>query len=77
MTAAQTRILELFRALNPGEREALVPRLAESVSDVADELSAEEVAAIEEGLAEMRRGETIDANELFDRLAGKFSFSKT
>ncbi len=77
MTADQTRILELFRALSPDEREALLPRLAEAsaAAEEADDLSAVEIAAIDEGLAQMRRGETIGADELFDRLGKKFGFS--
>ena len=77
MTSAQSQILELFRALSPDEKEALLPQLAEAAGGDADDLSAEEIAAIEEGLAQMRRGETIGADELFDRLARKFGFSST
>jgi hypothetical protein len=77
MTADQTRILEMFRALSPDEREALLPELAEAAGeDEFDELSPKEIAAIDEGLAQMRRGETIDADVLFDRLAEKFGFSR-
>ena len=77
MTSAQSQILELFRALSPDEKESLLPQLAEAAGGDADDLSAEEIAAIEEGLAQMRRGETIGADELFDRLARKFGFSST
>ncbi len=78
MTSAQSQILELFRALSPDEKESLLPQLAESVIDVGvyDDLSAEEIAAIEEGIAQAERGETIDGDELFDNLAKKFGFSR-
>ena len=77
MTADQTRVLEMFRALTPAEREALLPELAEIAAhpSASGELSATELAAIDEGLAQMRRGETISADELFGRLARKFGFS--
>ena len=78
MTSAQSQILELFRALSPEEKEALLPQLAESVIDVGvyDDLSAEEIAAIEEGIAQAERGETLDGDQLFDNLAKKFGFSR-
>ena len=78
MTSAQSQILELFRALSPDEKESLLPQLAESVIDVGvyDDLSAEEIAAIEEGIAQAERGETLDGDQLFDNLAKKFGFSR-
>jgi hypothetical protein len=76
MTAAQTRILEMFRALSPEERETLLPELAETILPVAfDDLSPEVKAAIEEGLAQAERGETISGEELFGRLREKLGFS--
>lgn len=59
MTAAQTQILDLFRALTPSEREALLPSLVDSLDadDIFDGLTPEQVAALEEGLAQAERGE--------------------
>ena len=41
-----------------------------------DDLTADEIAAIDEGLAQIKRGERIDADALFDRLAKKFGFER-
>ena len=79
MNAAQSQILALFQSLPPDEQQALLPRLVEQADEAPfiDDLTANEIAAIEEGLAQMKRGETIDADELFDRLAKKFGFERT
>ena len=78
MTAEQTRILELFRALTPAEREVLLPQLAGTIdsSQASDALSPEEDAAIREGLDQMRRGETMTGDELFGCLASRFGFTR-
>ena len=78
MTAEQTRILDLFRALTPAEREALLPQLVGTLDSElsSDALTPEEDAAIREGLDQMRRGETITGDELFGRLATRFGFTR-
>ena len=78
MTAEQTRILELFRALTPAEREVLLSQLAGTIdsSQASDALSPEEDAAIREGLDQMRRGETMTGDELFGCLASRFGFTR-
>jgi len=75
MTADQTRILDLFRALSPEEREALLPQLVEELDPISeDDLSPENIAAIEEGIAQADRGETISGDELFSRLSKTLGF---
>jgi hypothetical protein len=79
MTTVQARIYELFKALPTEEQRHLLSQLSEAVQgeELLDDLSADEVAAIEEGIAQMKRGETIGADELFDGLAKEFGFSRT
>ena len=76
MTTAQAQIYELFKALPIEDQRELLCQLSEAVEGEVslDGLSAEDVAAIEEGIAQAERGEVVDADELFDRLAQKFGF---
>jgi hypothetical protein len=76
MTAAQTRILEMFRALTPEERETLLPELAETLTEDDVELSAEDLAAIEEGITQAERGEVVPADEVMSRLAARYGFDR-
>jgi len=76
MTEAQSQILELFRALSADERDALLPHLAEAAEDDFDDLTAEDVAAIEEGIAQAERGEVEDAEVVLDRIAARFNFPR-
>jgi hypothetical protein len=76
MNTLQSQILSLFQTLPHDEQHALLARLIEQV-DEAPELTREEIAAIDEGLAQMRRGETVTGDELFGRLAKKFGFERT
>ncbi len=79
MTTAQAQIYELFKALPIEDQRDLLCQLSDAVEGEIslDDLSADEVAAIDEGLAQMKRGETIGADELFDGLAKEFGFSRT
>jgi hypothetical protein len=78
MTTAQAQIFEMFQSLPLDDRRDLLVRLSEAVDveDPADDLSAEDIAAIEEGLAQAERGEVVDVNEAMDRLAARFQFSR-
>jgi dsDNA-specific endonuclease/ATPase MutS2 len=79
MTTAQAQIYELFKALPIEDQRDLLSQLSETVEgeDLLDDLSPDQVAAIEESIAQMKRGETIGADELFDSLAKEFAFSRT
>jgi hypothetical protein len=78
MNAAQNQIFALFQALPPEEQQDLLPRLIQTVDEAPNEdnLTAAEIDAIDEGLAQMRRGEFIESDELFDRLAKKLGFER-
>lgn len=77
MIETRQRILELFETLAPAERRELVEQLAErSEEDLRfGRLAPEQAAKLDEGIAQAKRGETVPAEEAFDRLAKRFGFS--
>ena len=77
MSAIQTRILELFRTLTLQERRELVARLNDATysNSAYEGLTAEQSAALDEGIEQAERGDTIPAKDVFDRLASRFHFS--
>ena len=79
MSATQTRILELFRTLTLDERRELVAQLNDAAfaSSAYEGLTAEQSAALDEGIEQAERGDTIPAKDVFDRLASRFHFSDT
>lgn len=78
MNAAQSQILALFQSLPPDEQQALLPRLVEQADEAPfiDDLTANEIAAIEEGLAQLERGEVVDADVVLDRIAARYNFPR-
>jgi predicted transcriptional regulator len=78
MTTAQAQIYELFRALPIEDQRNLLSQLSEAVEaeDLLDDLSAEDVAAIEEGIAQAERGEVVDADEVLGRIAARYNFPR-
>jgi predicted transcriptional regulator len=77
MTETQSRIVKLFKTLPPTEQRALVEQLAETAQTGSfyDRMSAEQLAQLDEGIAQAERGDTVPAAEVFDRLAKRFGFS--
>jgi hypothetical protein len=77
MTETRQRILELFETLAPAERRELVEQLAERSEEGAGfgRLTPEQIAKLDEGIAQAERGDTVPAEEAFDRLAQRFGFS--
>jgi predicted transcriptional regulator len=77
MTGTRQRILELFETLAPAERRELVKQLADRWEEDAGfgRLTPEQVGKLDEGIAQAERGETVPAEEAFDRLAQRFGFS--
>ena len=78
MTNVQAKILELFETLPAEDRQDLLDELSRGVgmSDLADGLTAEDIAAIEEGWAQIERGEGSAAEEVLDRIAARFQFPR-
>jgi hypothetical protein len=77
MTETQQLILELFETLAPAERRELVEQLAERWEKEAGfgRPTPEQIAKLDEGIAQAERGDTVPAEEAFDRLAQRFVFS--
>jgi predicted transcriptional regulator len=77
MTETQTRIVKLFKTLPPTEQRALVEHLAETTQSVAfyDRMSPDQLAQLDEGIAQAERGDTVPAADVFDRIAKRFGFS--
>jgi hypothetical protein len=77
MIETRQRILELFETLAPAERRELVEQLAERSEEGAGfgRLTPEQIAKLDEGIAQAERGDTVPAEEAFDRLAQRFGFS--
>ena len=71
MTETETRIVRLFKTLPPSEQRALVEHLAETTenSSLYDRLSPEQLAQLDEGIAQAERGETVPAARVFERIA--------
>jgi predicted transcriptional regulator len=78
MTTAQAQIYELFKTLPVAEQRDLLSQLSEAVEGEVslDDLSAEDVAAIEEGIAQAERGEVVDADEVLGRIAARYHFPR-
>src|SRR5579872_3855232 len=78
MTRTEARIFELFRTLPAAVQRALVEQLSEATRSTSfyERMTAEQRAELEEGLAEIERGETVPAEQAFDDLAEKFGFSR-
>jgi predicted transcriptional regulator len=72
------RILKLFRSLSAGEREELVAQLKDMISPtmIQEDLTAEQLSRLDEGIAQAERGDIVPADEVFDRLASRFQFAK-
>ncbi|MFZ2106154.1 MAG: hypothetical protein WAV18_12380 [Roseiarcus sp.] len=76
MTETRQRILELFETLAPAEPRELVEQLAERSKHTGfGRLTPEQIAKLDEGIAQAERGDTVPAEEAFDRLAQRFGFS--
>ena len=77
MTETRQRILELFETLPPAERRELVEQLTERWEEDAGfgRLGPEQIAKLDEGIAQAERRDTVPAEEAFDRLAKRFGFS--
>jgi predicted transcriptional regulator len=78
MTTAQAQIYDLFKALPTEDQRDLLSRLSEAVEGEISlcDLSAEDVAAIEEGIAQAERGEVVDADEVLGRIAARYHFPR-
>jgi DNA-binding transcriptional MerR regulator len=79
MTRKQAQIVELIAGLSLAERRELMEHV--QAAGLLEEtfyshMSPEQRAQLDEGVEQAERGETADANAVFDRLASRFNFRR-
>lgn len=79
MTKSQARIVELITKLSVSERRELVEHVRQI--GLLDEsycarMTPEQLAQLDDGIAQADRGEVVDANEAFDRLSVRFGYKR-
>jgi predicted transcriptional regulator len=77
MTRTQAQIIELFKTLDQAEQREVAQQLFERavVGSFYDRMTPQQLAELDEGIAQAERGEVRPAEEVFDRLAKRFGFS--
>ena len=76
MTRTQAQIIELFKTLDQAEQRDVAQQLYERavVGSFYDRMTPQQLAELDEGIAQARRGEVWPAEEVFDELAKRFGF---
>jgi hypothetical protein len=79
MTRTQAQIIELFQTLPAVERRELAEQLYEHAvrGTFHDRMTPEQRAELDQSIAEADRGEGAPANEVFERFAQKFGFTRS
>ena len=80
MTRTQAQIVELIAQLPLTERRELVEHVQESgllEESFHARMTPGQRAQLDEGIAQADRGEVVDGNEAFRRLASRFNFKRT
>jgi predicted transcriptional regulator len=77
MTRVQAQIIELFKTLDPAQQREVAEQLYEhtTAGSFYDQMTPQQRAELDEGIAQAERGQVVDAKEAFDRLAKHFGFS--
>jgi predicted transcriptional regulator len=76
MTKAQAQIVELIAQLPLSERRELIAHVQQVGllgESFYSRMTPEQRAQLEEGIAQADRGEVVDGQEAFDRLAARFN----
>lgn len=79
MTKTQTHIVELFAQLSPAERRELLEHIQEAgllEESFHARMTPAQRAQLDEGVAQAERGEVVDGEEAFNRLASRFNFKR-
>lgn len=79
MTKTQAQIVELIAQLPLAERRELVEHVQQTgllEETFYSSMSPEQRAQLDEGIAQAERGDVVDANEAFRRLAARFNFKQ-
>ena len=79
MTKTQAHIVELIAQLPIAERRELFEHVQETGAldeSFYSRMTPEQRAQLDDGIAQADRGEVVDGNEAFDRLAKRFNFKR-
>jgi predicted transcriptional regulator len=79
MTRTQAHIVELIAQLSLAERHELFEHVQQTGllgPTFSSSMTPEQRAQLDEGIAQADRGEVVDADEAFDRLASRFNFKR-
>jgi predicted transcriptional regulator len=79
MTKTQAQIVELIAQLPLAERRESIEHVQQTgllYDSFYSRMTPEQRAQLEEGIAQAERGEIVDGNEAFDRLAERFNFKR-
>jgi predicted transcriptional regulator len=79
MSDTQSRIVEMIAQLSLEERRELVAHIRQSgllEESFLAGMTAEQRAQLDEGIAQADRGEVVDGNEAFQRLASRFHLKR-
>jgi predicted transcriptional regulator len=79
MTKTQVQIVELIAQLPLAERRELIEHVQETgllEESFYSRMTPEQRAQLEEGIAQAERGDVVDGNEAFSRLASRFNFKR-
>ena len=79
MTGTQERIVQLISELSLPERQELIAHVQET--GLLDDsyyarMTPDQRAQLDEGIAQADRGEVVDADDAFNRLATRFNFKR-
>ena len=79
MTRTQAHIVELIAQLSLAERRELIQHVQQTgllESTFYSGMTPEQLAQLDEGIAQAERGEVVDGDEAFNRLASRFNFKR-
>lgn len=76
MTRTQAQIIELFKTLDQAEQREVAQQLYERAvaGSFYDRMTPQQLAELDEGIAQAERGDVWPAEKVFDRLAKRFGF---
>ena len=80
MTKRQAQIVELIAQLSLAERRELIEHVQETGlldDSFYSRMTPEQRAQLDEGIAQAERGQVVDGNDAFDRLAARFKLERT
>ena len=78
MTKAQAQILELFETLSEAERRELAEQLVEQTlrGSFYERMTPEQHAQLQDGIDQADRGDVVDSQAAFDRIARQLNFRR-